>query len=84
VDEGFTRSSLSLHPFNERAQYELERNATYTSIHAFDGYSSDDIGKLAKDKPQLRSDYSKSMETRARLEEKIGRKRVVGSFKDLV
>jgi hypothetical protein len=79
---------MSWKEIKETPKIELEgiiyAYATYTSIHAFDGYSSDDIGKLAKDKPQLRSDYSKSMETRARLEEKIGRKRVVGSFKDLV
>lgn len=58
--------------------------STYSRIHAFDGYSSDDIGQLAKDKPQIRSDYAKSMETRARLEEKAGRKRTVGSFEDLI
>ena len=29
----------------------------YTRMHQFDGYEEDEIGDMAKNKPQLRSDY---------------------------
>ena len=53
-------------------------------MHAFDGYTPDDIGELAKKKPQIRSDYARSMEMKAKLEAKAGLKRKVRSFKDIV
>ena len=58
--------------------------STYSLVHAFDGYTADDIGELAKRKPQIRSQYANSMAAKARLEEKIGVKRKVLSFKDIV
>tara|TARA_R110000824_G_scaffold33611_2_gene107730 strand:+ start:309 stop:608 length:300 start_codon:yes stop_codon:yes gene_type:complete len=57
---------------------------TYHTIHAFDGYAPDEISKLAKDKPSIRSDYNRSITLKAVMEEKIGRKRNVGTFKDLI
>jgi len=57
---------------------------TYTMIHAFDGYSADDISKLSKDKPQLRSDYNRASNAKALMEQKIGKKRKIASFKDLM
>ena len=32
----------------------LKAYNTYTTIHAFDGYTPEDIGKLSKDKPELK------------------------------
>jgi len=57
---------------------------TYTMLHAFDGYSPDDISKLSKDKPQVRTDYNKCLNIKALMEGKIGKKRKVASFKDLI
>tara|TARA_R110002012_G_scaffold322046_1_gene554235 strand:+ start:4164 stop:4460 length:297 start_codon:yes stop_codon:yes gene_type:complete len=57
---------------------------TYNILHAFDGYTPEDISGIAKDKPHIRSEYSKSLEMKAIMESKLGKKRIVGSFKDLV
>ncbi len=52
----------------------------YSLMHQFDGYTADDISSLAKDKPQLRGDYAKSLELNAKYERKAGRKEKVKSF----
>ena len=58
--------------------------STHKTVHAFDGYTADDIGEMAKKRPQVRSDYAKSMAAKSMLEEKAGVKRKVLSFKDVV
>tara|TARA_R110000824_G_scaffold301689_1_gene489668 strand:+ start:548 stop:847 length:300 start_codon:yes stop_codon:yes gene_type:complete len=58
--------------------------ASHSLVHAFDGYTPDDIGDLAKKKPQVRSDYARSMALKALLEEKAGMKRKVLTFRDVV
>jgi hypothetical protein len=40
--------------------------SNYNVLHAFDGYSNEDIGELAKNKPQIRTDYGKSMAMKER------------------
>ena len=62
----------------------IQALSTHTTVHAFDGYTDDDIGEMAKKRPQVRSDYAKSMAIKAMLEEKAGVKRNVVSFKDIV
>ena len=52
----------------------------YNVIHAFDGYTSDDISKMAKDNPSLRVDYGKSMAMKA----KYGMAKKHTSFTELV
>ena len=69
---------------NRELQGLLQAFTTYQVIHAYDGYTPEDIGELAKKKPQIRSDYAKSMQIKAMLEEKVGVKRHVASFKDIV
>jgi len=69
---------------NRELQGLAQALATHTLVHAFDGYSPDDIGELSKKKPQVRSDYARSMKVKAMLEEKAGVKRQVASFKDIV
>jgi len=61
----------------------LKALGTYTTIHAFDGYTADDIGKLSKDKPELRGQYSKSINLKMRMEEKAGQREQAKSFTDL-
>ena len=71
------------HTPNKELQGLAQALATHSLVHAFDGYGPDDIGELAKNKPQIRSDYAKSMQAKAMLEDKIGMKRKVASFKDI-
>ena len=59
----------------------------YKNIHQFDGYNTDEIGKLAKDKRQIRSDYSKSMNLKRAYEVRSGAKKretEITSFKQLM
>jgi hypothetical protein len=60
----------------------LKAFSTYTTIHAFDGYNPDDIGKLAKDKPNIRSQYNTAMELKRRMEERAGKQNEAKSFKN--
>ena len=46
----------------------------YRVLHSMDGYNADDIGRLAKDKPRIRSDWNKYQETRRKYEDLIGKK----------
>ena len=52
----------------------------YNKYHQFDGYDDKDISHLAKDKPQIRSDYYKYVELKAEYDEKIGMKRPEKTF----
>jgi hypothetical protein len=56
----------------------------YNILHQFDGYSSDDISHMAKDKPQIRSEYGRSMELKEGYEAKAGKSRKVKSFRGLL
>ena len=56
----------------------------YTLLHSFDGYTSEDVSSMAKNKPHVRSSYNKCMNFKARLENKMGKKRKVQSFTELV
>jgi hypothetical protein len=57
---------------------------SYTLLHAYDGYSSDDISEMSKKKPELRANYSKSLQFKARMDMKLGKKREHRSFSELV
>ena len=69
---------------NSELQGLLQALTTHQIVHAYDGYTPDDIGEMAKKKPQIRSDYARSMKLKAMLEQKAGVKRQVASFKDIV
>ena len=56
----------------------------YEQMHAFDGYTPDDINEQSKNRPSLRSDYNKYMEINAKYQEKIGARKKTQSFKDLI
>ena len=53
-------------------------------LHAFDGYTSDQIGDMAKNNPSIRSNYSKSREFKLRMETKMGKKREVQPFTEII
>tara|TARA_Y100001938_G_scaffold20418_1_gene25853 strand:- start:710 stop:883 length:174 start_codon:yes stop_codon:yes gene_type:complete len=44
-------------------------------MHAFDGYTADSIGQLAKNDPSIHGKYARSMELNARMKERMGIKR---------
>ena len=63
----------------------LAAMSNYNLLHAFDGYTPDEIGDLSKNKPQIRSDYNKSMSLQRDYEERSGRARKqVQSFKSIM
>ena len=44
----------------------------YNKYHQFDGYDEKDISEMAKNKPQVRSDYYKYVELKQGYDEKMG------------
>ena len=62
----------------------LSAYGIYNQMHAYDGYSSDDINNEAKNRPGIRSDYGKYMELNAKYEERIGKKRKPTTFKEII
>ena len=79
---------MSWYEIKNTPRFELEglmsAHGSYNLLHAFDGYSSDNIGDMAKNDPSVRSKYSKSMAFKTKMEEKMGKKRKVESFSELV
>ena len=56
----------------------------YNVLHSFDGYNSDDIGRMAKDKPEVRSQYARYIEANRELKRKLGKVEKRKSFRDLL
>ena len=63
----------------------LKAFGNYGVYHAFDGYSSKDIETMAKDKPEVRSQYAESMYLKETFEHRAGvKKRAQGkSLKEM-
>ena len=79
---------MSWHEIKQTPRHELEGLMSafnsYNLLHAYDGYTSDNIGEMAKNNPQVRSQYAKSQDFKARMETKMGRKRNLPSFSELI
>jgi len=75
---------MSWTEIKETPRHELQMLLTglsnYNVLHSFDGYDSDDIGKMSKDKPRIRNDYNRY---RA-MQEKYGKKRKPQNFADVI
>ena len=56
----------------------------YSTLHSFDGYTSENIGEMAKGNPGIRSDYNKYMEMKAKYERRTGKQKKVQSFSELM
>tara|TARA_R100000458_G_C8236871_1_gene216983 strand:- start:502 stop:759 length:258 start_codon:yes stop_codon:yes gene_type:complete len=56
----------------------------YSKMHQFDGYDEKDISEMAKEKPQIRSDYYKYMELKSKYDERLGIQRKTQSFAGIV
>tara|TARA_B100001094_G_C17626524_1_gene528402 strand:- start:29 stop:286 length:258 start_codon:yes stop_codon:yes gene_type:complete len=61
----------------------LAAMSNYNRLHQFDGYTGDEISKMAKDKPNLRSDYAEAMKLKSVYELRSGKKKATTSFSDL-
>tara|TARA_R100000995_G_scaffold84753_2_gene64648 strand:- start:1170 stop:1424 length:255 start_codon:yes stop_codon:yes gene_type:complete len=56
----------------------------YTTYHAFDGYSSKEIDTMAKDKPDVRTNYAKSQRMKNKYDLILGKEKKIQSFKELL
>ena len=55
----------------------------YNALHSMDVYTADEVGEIAKNKPQIRSSWAHYQEKRAKFDDLIGKKRKV-SFDGLM
>jgi len=62
----------------------LLATGTYNCLHAFDGYTSEDVSAMAKDKPAVRSNYVKTLEIKDRMERKVRKEKKAKSFQGLL
>lgn len=60
----------------------LHAYVEYENYHSMDGYTDKQVSEIAKDNPQIRTQYAKYLETRRKYEEMQGLKRKV-TFKGL-
>jgi len=56
----------------------------YSSYHAFDGYSSKEVDTMAKDKPEVRTNYAKSQRMKNKYDLILGREKKVLSLRELL
>ena len=56
----------------------------HTTYHAFDGYSAEDVSKMAKDKPQIRVNYENSQKVKRKFDAKIKPQKEITSFRELI
>jgi len=61
----------------------LSAHAEYETFHSMDGYSEKDISEMAKNKPEIRSQWAQYKEKQAKYDDMLGKKRNV-SFHDLL
>jgi len=75
-DLGMNWSEIK-HTPNHELQGLLKASQEYDSLHSMDGYTDKDISEIAKNKPEVRSQYARYMEKRRKYEEMVGLKRKV-------
>jgi len=56
----------------------------HSTLHSFDGYTSENIGEMAKSNPSVRGDYNKYLEMKAKYERRTGKQKKVQSFSELM
>ena len=83
-----TELGMSWEEIKKTPRYELtgllKAYQNYMQMHHFDGYSAEDVSNLAKDKPQIRSDYAKYMELNAVYERRAGKKEKTQSLSQML
>ena len=80
---GMSWSEIKRTPRNELVGL-LAAYSNYNIIHQFDGYTAEEIGKLSKDKPQMRSDYNRSESLKRDYLARSGQAEKVTSFKQIM
>lgn len=55
----------------------------YSTLHAFDGYTSENVREMAKNNPSINADYSKYLAMKAKYQRKTGEQKKVQSFSEL-
>ena len=79
---------MSWNDVKSTPRYELTGLLTalnnYNRLHQFDGYTDTDVSAMAKDKPQVRSEYGKCLELKAVYERRAGSKQKIKSFSSVV
>ena len=77
---------MSWNEIKETPRHELEgllaAHAAHENFHSMDGYDDNDVSQMSKNKPAVRQSYHKYLETRAKYEQMIG-KRKKATFGDL-
>ncbi len=67
---------MSLEDIKSTPRYELDGLLhglnIYDTIHAYDGYTPKDIGQMAKDRPEMRSSYNRSVQLKKKYERLTG------------
>tara|TARA_R100000278_G_C5444174_1_gene154786 strand:- start:347 stop:637 length:291 start_codon:yes stop_codon:yes gene_type:complete len=67
---------MSLEEIKATPRYELDGLLyalnVHKTIHAFDGYTPKDISQMAKDRPEVRSSYNKSVNMKRKYERLTG------------
>jgi len=58
--------------------------SNYNVIHRFDGYDESDISEMAKNKPSVRNQWMKTMETKEKFERRAGKEKEKKTFKGLI
>ena len=58
--------------------------SNYNVMHQFDGYNDKEVNDMVKNKPSIRSDYTKYLEINALYQERTGRRRKIESFREVL
>ena len=56
----------------------------YNVLHSMDGYTDKHVGQMAKDSPEIRSQWNAYQEKKAKYEEKAGIRKKPTKFKELM
>ena len=55
----------------------------YSTLHSFDGYTSENIREMSKNNSSINADYSKYLEMKEKYERRTGKRKKVQSFSEL-
>ena len=56
----------------------------YSTLQSFDGYTSENIGEMAKSNPSVHGDYNKYIAMKAKYERRTGKQKKVQNFSELM
>jgi hypothetical protein len=79
---------MSWKEIKETPRYELQGILSsyheYNVLHAFDGYNASEVAEMAKNKPEVRSQYNKYITAQRELKRKTGQEEKPQKFNDLL